>query len=152
MISMTTRAQKQIEIHWATCASNLLGEPWSVRPSPDEREWPDLCVDSAEERFGLEVRECFRDERKKGSALRAGEAQHARRLQDIARRYYERVAVPVQVEIAGPIASGDHVLDLLLTHAPRLNQWEESEVREGASVLYIMRLPGAFGSWHIQNT
>jgi len=146
---MTRQGQKQLEMHWASTASNLLGETWNVQPAPDEENWPDLCVDISEGRFGLEVSEIYKDKKRKGSVLRASESHRSDRLKDIAQRYYDQSTIPLRVDAGIPMASDDHILELLLSNAPQLNEWEDIEIREDAAALYIMRLPASFDRYSI---
>jgi hypothetical protein len=91
---MTTQNQKQLEIIYAKKASELLGEPWKIEPSPDELSWPDLIVTTDLGKFGLEVREIYLDESSKGSTKKANEQHNLKNIKKLADDYYKAITPP----------------------------------------------------------
>jgi hypothetical protein len=142
---VTTQYQKQQEIEYATKASELLNTSWQVEAAPDEISWPDLIINDSSFRFGLEVRELYKDEGAKGSAKKAKEKYNKRQVSNLAQVYYENSLVPIKVDLLGNI---DHQTEILRVLTNEIDQLCESdqlrlEPYDGC-VIYIRKLPEQF--------
>jgi hypothetical protein len=139
---MTSQHQKSLEIVYAKKACELLCESWQVEPSPDEVSWPDLIVTTESGQFGLEVREIFLDESKKGSIKKANEKKNLKTINNLADAYYKKTHLAINVNFLGVINHNDLVLNSLIKEARQLFEFEHKRIQlcEG-SVIYITRLP-----------
>ncbi len=130
---------------YAEKLADLLNEQWKVKSSPDEVDWPDLLVTAGSEMFGLEVRELYPDEGKKGSGIKAKERMNLRRLQKLADAYYKKVCIPVKVDLLGDIddiARHNKILSVLIQEAPKLALMEQKIIQPYCGcMIYLRRLP-----------
>lgn len=145
---MTTDTQKKQEIRFARRAAELLVEEWQVRCAPNEESWPDLIVESSGITFGLEVRELYPDESKKGSKKRENESLHIASISALAKKYYKSSCVPIRVNILGSIEQEEVILESLLQSIERLGDLEQARLEpyEGC-VAYVLKLPSNFGKY-----
>lgn len=120
----------------------MLGENWAIQEPDDEREWPDLLIETATGSFGLEVRKIYADEASKGSPKRAAESSHARLLREVAVLYYKGGAPPARIQFYGQpddpaILAGD-----LASMVPSMQVWERKKVAyDRQRWMYVCRLP-----------
>lgn len=146
---MTRPYQKNEEAFFARKAIELLGETWSVKESPNEEDWPDLIVSSRNVKFGLEVRNIFKDESKSGSNTKEIESIRVSRLKLLADLYYKKTSVPINLNIRGDIEKSkidDIALFLANTVIP-LEEKEEIERDKFGVKFYIQRLPSTFENY-----
>ncbi|MBI2916752.1 MAG: hypothetical protein HYY01_02055 [Chloroflexi bacterium] len=143
---MTRKRQKIEERLFAERAIALLGEHWTIREPPNEREWPDLLVDTATGSFGLEVRKLYPDEASGGSAKRAAESLHARRLTEVAVRYYAGGAPPARVQFYGlpPTTLASDLASMV----PSMQTWEHKKVTyDSQRWMHVCRLPAELAKY-----
>jgi len=147
---MTTKQQKDFEIHYAKKTGELLGESWEVKSAPDEVNWPDLIVTTKSGKFGLEVREIYRDESSKGSIKKALEKKNLKKINKLASAYYNKTRPPIRVNFLGDIGHHDQLLNSITEEAGQLSEWEQKriELYDGdGCVIYILKLPDPCGEY-----
>ena len=148
---MTKSIQKKNEIVYAESLSKDFGLNWSIKPSPDEQNWPDLIVSADDETFGLEVRYYFKDEHSTGSLLKKNESQRQRVLRELSSRYYEKRKNPLHLKIGGQLSSQniDQIIESLLSVYG--NEWEilekEITIENTQTQLFIRFLPDSFQNY-----
>ena len=139
---MTTRQQKDLEIRYAKKAGGLLGESWKVKSSPNEASWPDLVVTIESKKFGLEVREIYLDEYRKGSAKKASEQKNLRKIEKLANAYYNKNSTPIIVDFLGDIGQHDKLLNAITKEVGQLSEWDKKRIEPYRDcVIYIQKLP-----------
>jgi hypothetical protein len=150
---MTKRRQKIEERLFAERAIALLGENWTIRETDNEREWPDLLIETATGPFGLEVRKIYIDEAPRGSPKRGAESSGVRLLREVAGLYYAEGAPPARVQFYGrpgdpAILAGD-----LTSMIPSMQIWERKKViYDSQRWMHVCRLPAKcaeFRRWDI---
>jgi len=145
---MTTDAQKEMEVYFAEKAAENLGEIWIVKPSPDEKEWPDLLVTHESKEFGLEVRELYPDESRKGSKKRAIESRNHQAINSIAEKYYEISENTIKVDFLGNIENEDAILSELKTVESDLGDFEHVRFEPYRGlVVHVTKLPSKLGKY-----
>jgi len=145
---MTRKAQKCVEKIYAEETGKLLDESWKVDFSPNETEWPDLCVTTGSRTFGLEVRELFPDELAKGSTKKANEQNNLKNIQKLANDYYKKNSIPVKVDLLGNIGQEDQLLSAITGVVSQLSEFQQErlELHTGC-VIYVRRLPVQLGQY-----
>ena len=145
---MTRERQKQYEILYAESLVKDMGYGWTVEVPPNEDDWPDLLIKTSNDIFGLEVRDIYVDENRRGSIEKRDESFRQKLLSDLAVKYYAKKKDPILLNIRGPLDkdSVDKVLDYLLS----------TDLQEGRRImhdiiikgkktrLFLERLPGSF--------
>ena len=116
-VTMTRERQKQYEILYAESFVKNMGYDWTVEVPPNEDDWPDLLIKTSNDIFGLEVRDIYVDENRRGSTEKRDESFRQKLLSDLAVKYYAKKKYPIRLEIRGPLDkdSVDKVLDYLLS-------------------------------------
>lgn len=133
---------------YAKKASDLLGESWKVEPSPDEVSWPDLLVTAENGEFGLEVREIYLDETKRGSIKKANENSNLQIIQKLANTYYKSNSHPIKTSLLGNITHHDRMLCTITSTVPQLSELEQKRIEPyGGCIIYIRRLPDHLGEY-----
>lgn len=141
-MAMTRSVQKTEERIYAEQTAILLGEEWDIREPGNEREWPDLLVDSASGTFGLEVRKIYADEASKGSLKRREESLRAERLREVADIYYSGAMPPIRLQFYGDPVDAENLASELASIVPSMQVWERKKVVCGVnSWMYVWRLP-----------
>jgi len=144
---MTTKYQKKREIMFAKETGKLLGESWDIKSSPDEENCPDLIVAAELGKFGLEVREIYLDESKKGSTKKANEKNNQKKIKKLADDYYKTTCspIPVKVKLLGDLNCHNQLLNTITREVKQLSPLEQKkiELHNGCSI-YITRLPEHF--------
>lgn len=142
---MTRQSQKNEEIHYAQKASELLNEFWSIEESPDEVHWPDLMISNEESKFGLEVRNIFKDEGTSGSYMKEIESIRINRLKALSILYYSQSVIPISLKIRGDIQKNEisEVVEFIQSKVEIIKELEqyESVVPNVEVKIYIRRLP-----------
>lgn len=139
---MTTYNQKSIELEFAKKAGELLDELWIVEPSPDEISWPDLIVTTDSGKFGLEVREMYPDESRKGSTKKGREKNNISKISQMADEYYKASALPIKVDILGDIDHCEEILSAITEEVPQLSEFEQKRIEPYIGcVVFIRKLP-----------
>lgn len=145
---MTRPSKKDIEIYFAKTTAKLLDKLWDVRASEDEGDWPDLIVKTKLKEFGLEVREIYIDELRKGSEKKGLEAKSRSVIKQLANSYYKSSKIPIKVENRGDISRLENLLDAIKEAVPALERDERKElIIYNGCVVYIQRLPNSFGEY-----
>lgn len=145
---MTKEHQKIREENYAKKAGDLLGESWKLRPSPNEVSWPDLLVTTEREEFGLEVREIYLDEAKKGSIKKANENNNLKIIQELANSYYKSNPLPIEVRLLGDITNFDQILYTITNNVLRLSIFEQKRIEPySGCIVYIQRIPDQLGEY-----
>ena len=145
---MTRERQKQYEILYAESLVKDMGYGWTVEVPPNEDDWPDLLIKTSNDIFGLEVRNIYVDENRRGSIEKRDESFRQKLLSDLAVKYYAKKKDPILLNIRGPIDkdSVDKVLDYLLS--TDLQEWRRIThdiiVKGKRTRLFLERLPGSF--------
>lgn len=153
---MTRERQKWLEMEFAKETGELLSESWKIMPSPNEDNWPDLIVTTESGKFGLEVRELYRDEpneessakeceqrqSNKGSSAKRCEQKNLKIIRDLANAYYKVDRPPIKASFLGDISCQDELLNEMISAAQPLSELEQAKIEpyEGC-VVYIQRLP-----------
>lgn len=145
---MTSTSQKEMEKIYAAKAADLLGEAWDISASDDEENWPDLIIRHHGKVFGVEVREVFLDEGRKGSKRKAGERSNMLALATIAGMYYRQAGSPIRVNTLGSLEDKEQILLALQDTPGSLQELEQTRVEIGSDcVAYVRRLPESFGKY-----
>lgn len=145
---MTTSSQKELEKIYAAKAADLLGESWEISASHDEENWPDLIVRHQGEVFGVEVREIFSDEARKGSRMKSDERFNIKALAAIAEMYYQQSGSPIRVNTLGSLEEKEQILLALRATSEPLQELEQARVEVGRDcIAYVRRLPETFGKY-----
>lgn len=148
---MTREIQKQTEILYAENLSKDMGYDWIVEVPPNEDDWPDLLIKTAHDKFGLEVRDMYVDESRKGSIEKRDESFRRDLLSELSVKYYAEKNVPILLNIRGPFNkdSVDKILEYLLT--TEFQEWITIEhdiiINSKKTTLFIERLPSSFGDY-----
>lgn len=131
----------------------LLGVNWTIQEPDDEREWPDLVIETATGPFGLEIRKLYADEVSGGSSRRAAESSRTRFLKEVASTYYERGAPPVRVQCYGMPDDLSRFADDLAAMVPVMQPWERKKVTyDGGRWVHVCRLRaecGEYSRWDV---
>jgi hypothetical protein len=139
---MTTDSKKNIEKAYASKLSELLRQKWQIDGAPDEACWPDLLIGSNGVDFGLEVREIYSDEMRKGSPKRATESRNIQRIKLICKKYYEISSIPIKVNFLGNIESSKRFINCLVTATKELKDFEQVRLEpDRGSVVFVTKLP-----------
>ncbi len=139
---MTTKHQKNFEVIYAKKAGELLRETWSVEPSHDETNWPDLIVTTELGEFGLEVREIYPDESIKGSKRKDNERNNQKNIKKLADDYYKANCLSIKVKFLGDISRFDQLLKAIIDEVLQLSVSEQKRiVPYNGCVIYIRKLP-----------
>ncbi len=139
---MTRHHQKELELIYAEKAAELLNEFWEIEPSPNETSWPDLLVKIESETFGLEVREIYLDESRKGSTKKAYEKMNLKNIQKLADAYYNTNYPPIKVDLLGNIEAHDKLLNAIISEVSQLKKLEQRRIELYSNcVIYLRRLP-----------
>jgi hypothetical protein len=138
---MTTNSQKNIEESYALKLAELLNENWKVENAPDEISWPDLLVDGHGPNFGLEVREIYSDESRKGSPKRAKESSHIKQVKLICERYYKISSTPIIVKFLGCIKDVEKIIDCI-SAIESLDDFQQVKLEPYfGSLIFVTKLP-----------
>ncbi len=146
---MTRQFQKVEEEFYATKAGEMLRSSWSISSAPDELDWPDLIIQTRDGKFGLEVRNIYKDEILfKGSNLKKMESNNTSFRNKLAALYYTRSAIPISLQILGECSDShiNHIVDFMVQKSRTLDVMssERCILHELSMVLYIRRLPDHF--------
>ena len=95
---MTRERQKQYEILYAESFVKNMGYDWTVEVPPNEDDWPDLLIKTSNDIFGLEVRDIYVDENRRGSTEKRDESFRQKLLSDLAVKYYAKKKYPIRLE------------------------------------------------------
>ena len=145
---MTRQDQKVSEINFAKKAGELLDELWEIEASIDEINWPDLIVTTKSGKFGLEVREIFLDELKKGSMKKAKEKNNFKIIDNLAGIYYSDNYPSIKVNFLGNITHKDELLNTIKENALQLSESEQKRIEPyNGCVIYVSRLPDRLGKY-----
>jgi hypothetical protein len=146
---MTRRRQKEEERLFAQRVIAILGETWTIQEPPNEREWPDLLVETTTGRFGLEIRKLYGDEESQGSRKRAAESSHVQQLNQVATRYYKSGAPPARVQFWGSPDDPVSLASDLVAMVPSMQIWEQKKCSydDNQRLLYVCRLPNECGEY-----
>ncbi len=146
---MTRRRKKRFEIMYAEKAGELLRETWKVEPAPNEANWPDLIVKTESEKFGLEVKEVYLDESRKGSRSRADESNNLKNIEKLAEDYYDTKSSPINAHFLGEIMGHhDQLLKAIKREVTLLSELERRKMRPYTGcIIYLQRLPNHFGQY-----
>lgn len=149
---MTRKIQKEIEKYFVEQFAIQMNYDWNVIIPENEQKYPDLLIETANNTFGLEVRELFKDEIfSKGSNLKKTEQSNIRTMQNLSYRYYKKSKRPILVKIYGKIASYniDIILDILIDS--KVNEYENISkylpTSDGLVSIHITGLPSKFESY-----
>lgn len=148
---MTRQIQKQSEILYAKNLSKDMGYNWSVEIPPNEDDWPDLLIKTANDVFGLEVRDMYVDESRKGSVEKRDESFRIDLLKELANKYYEKKDVPILLEMQGPFHKEhvDKILEYIIS--TDFQEWETIEhdisIDANKTTLFVERLPITFRAY-----
>jgi hypothetical protein len=149
---MTRESQKKEELNFAKKAGELLGERWNIDESPNENDWPDLVISDVNQKFGLEVRNLYKDEIKSGSSLREIESIRASNLVRLSEAYYKISNIPISLNILGDInrKGVSEVANILKEKAESLSEQNELDFKidQFEIKFYITRLPMSFGQYN----
>jgi hypothetical protein len=138
---MTTNYQKRIEEFYALKLAELLKEDWKIKTAPDEVSWPDLLVAYNGKNFGLEVREIYLDESRKGSPKRAKETFHIKQVKLICEQYYKTTGIPILAKFLGSIENVERIVSCITSMQP-LNDFEQIKLEPYlGSVVFVTKLP-----------
>jgi hypothetical protein len=139
---MTQQSQKILEQRYAIGASKELNENWHITIPPDEKNWPDLVVEYNGNEFGLEVREVFLDEKRKGSQNKADEIRNERDLRALVEYYYSKISLPIKADFSGDIAKKETIGDSIIENVKGLTEFERININPypGCKVS-ILKLP-----------
>ena len=156
---MTRNCQKKQELESAKCTSNLLNEEWCIKEPPNETEWPDLVIRHNEQRFGLEVRNIFLDEKasgsllkKSGSSLKKGESHRAMLLKKLSEMYYEKSNIPLAIHIAGELKKEllaellEHIIKEVVLLSVDYKR-KRVVINNRKTKIYLFRLPDEMGKY-----
>lgn len=150
-VRMTRESQKKEELSFAKKAGELLGETWSINQSPNEEDWPDLIVSGVNGKFGLEIRNLFKDEDRVGSELRELESIRSSNLKKLYEAYYEISNIPISLKVLGDIDKKEvsAIAKFLKEKAELLSDQNrlDFEVDEFEAKFYISRIPLSFGKY-----
>lgn len=150
---MTRPIQKIIEKHFAEHFAKTMNYNWKVNIPANEKEYPDLLIKSPEGKFGLEVRELFKDEKSiKGSKLKQTEQYNIQMMQKLASQYYEKSKNPIYVKLYGKLDSQNFNDILYALHNNNVvNQYKILTIKisttNGLISLYITGLPTKFRNY-----
>lgn len=145
---MTRERQKQYEILYAESFVKDMGYDWTVEVPPNEDDWPDLLIKTSNDIFGLEVRDIYVDENRRGSIEKRDESFRQKLLSDLAVKYYAKKKYPILLKIRGLLDkdSVDKVLDYLLS--TDLQVWRRIThdiiIKGKKTRLFLERMPGSF--------
>ncbi len=149
---MTRQAQKNEEMLFAEKAGELLDETWIIEESPNEKHWPDLIVSTSDKKFGLEVRNIFKDESESGSCLKNQESIRVSQLKALSESYYDISDIPITLQIAGDIRKDeiDNAASYLKEKAGEIEEKENIrlELPGSKTIAYLTRLPMSFGCYN----
>jgi len=150
---MTRRRQKTEERLFAERAIALLGKDWTIREPDNEREWPDLLIETPTGSIGLEVRKIYPDEAARGSSKRAAESSRRRQLKKVANNYYDSGAPPVRVQIYGWPNDTAILVSELSSIATLMQIWERKKITfDNNCWVNVCRLPdecAKYNRWDI---
>ena len=139
---MTTDYQKNIEEAYALKLSELLRETWQIDNAPNEVCWPDLLIGSNGDKFGLEVRELYSDESRKGSPKRAKESGNTQRIKSICKKYYEISSTPIKVNFLGSIENIEVIINCIVAAINELKDFEQVRLEPyKGSLVFVTKLP-----------
>ena len=146
---MTTDYQKNIEEAYALKLSELLKESWDVKNAPNEINWPDLIINFNGNEFGLEVREIYTDETRKGSIKKAKESSHIKLVKKICSAYYDVSNIPISVKFLGDIDQISEIIKFITDWVESLKEFEQIRIEPYfGSVVYVTRLPISCGEYN----
>lgn len=145
---MTRPKQKTEEYIYAKRAASLLGEAWDIKDPESEQDWPDLVVRLGCDTFGLEVREIYADEERRGSPKRRGESHRERALERAADEYYKGNAIPVRVLFYGEPSDATRLAEKVAWAVQSLEIWGNRRVTlAGGRWMCVLRLPIEVGDY-----
>ncbi len=145
---MTTDRQKQDEVLYAKEAADKLGEVWDIKPAPNEEDWPDLIVSTRSGKFGLEIREIYLDESRKGSPKKAQETRNENKLGSIVDAYYTTNKSPIRVVFFGNINNKNKIVARLIQEESKLSEFEtKSIIPYPGCKAHLRKLPTEFGKY-----
>ncbi len=148
---MTRERQKDTEIIYAKNLSKYMGYDWIINVPSNEDEWPDLLIKTSNDEFGLEVRDMYVDESRKGSVEKRDESFRNNLLKELAEKYYAKKDVPIRLEIEGPFHKEyiEKILEYLIL--TEFQEWETTEhvisIEDKNTTLFVERLSSTFGTY-----
>jgi hypothetical protein len=147
---MTREIQKQTEIFYAENLSRIKGYDWIVEVPPNEDDWPDLLIKTSNDKFGLEVRDRYVDESRKGSIEKRDETYREELLSELSARYYAKSNIPIRLDIRGPFLKDhvEHILNYLLTAEFQEGISEHDIIVNGNKTrLFVEKMPSSFAEY-----
>ena len=148
---MTRAIQKQFEMLYASSLAKKMNYDWDIKVPPNEVDWPDLLINPSKDAFGLEVRDFYVDEDRKGSIVKKGESYRQKLLSDLSVKYYKKKSVPILLDIRGPFDKDSvvEILDYLLS-----TEFQEGSIMEhdicikgNKTTLFVERLNSSFANY-----
>lgn len=145
---MTRIEQKIKEKSQAEIFSDFSKKNWNIIISPNEKDYPDLIIQTKKTKLGLEVTDNYIDRSQNGSILKASESKHKKLLKKLHQKYYENKNIPINVKIMGRfdndiINNIEHFLSCLnLSKYPEWKVVRKEFIHpSGETTLFITRLP-----------
>jgi hypothetical protein len=146
---VTTDYQKNIEEVYALKLSELLKVSWQIESAPNEVDWPDLLINSNGDKFGLEVREIYSDETRKGSMKKAKESSNIQLVKTICNAYYDVSNTPISVKFLGDIGNRAEIISSITNEVQKLKEFEQARlVPYLGSVVFVTKLPMSCGKYN----
>ena len=136
---------------YASSLAKKMNYDWDIKVPPNEVDWPDLLINPSKDAFGLEVRDFYVDEDRKGSIVKKGESYRQKLLSDLSVKYYKKKSVPILLDIRGPFDKDSvvEILDYLLS-----TEFQEGSIMEhdisikgNKTTLFVERLNSSFANY-----
>lgn len=145
---MTRISQKNFEKKIAEFLSQKLNLNWKISIPKNETEWPDILIEDKFGKFGLEVREYYTDEGKKGSQQKRVESDNHSIIKEIKTKYFQKNSFVINVDFVGKLNVNLASKILNKLDSLSLDIWDKIETsiqnKETRLSMYVLRIPDKF--------